>query len=955
MGDLLLADDPIYSRFTDTVEMTEEQAKAANLRGMGRVRDLREAAVLSEELAADLKAYSAAETKEAQKAMIDGLIDKWAKTDPLYGQGVQFSAPYIQTANEGRAIVRAGDTGNGNMTVSGILLDPPKEYLDLIDSALAKIAALDSFTGRKSNTIYVTSNQEIANFHHTSTLSYNQLAEGVYKGLLFQTRLKPYLEEISFTIENNEFKLDYSKVLAKFNEVHAKDPQKAFVDLGEFIAYGKPGADLGGLSGLFAEYVFKASEAGHWEKYAEALGKDALDIQKGTEQNDSLSSKKSFNYLSGGAGDDSLSGQSSIDILDGGSGNDKLYGYGGADTLFGGTDNDYMEGGSGADTYVFAKGNGQDVIYDSSSDGKEDTIRLSDITVAETKFRKDGANLILSGYNGTDSVTVENFFSGGSYEIERFEFKDQSVTLEELRKNGMTFTGTDSNETISSWSGKSIIYAGKGNDSISTYNADDILDGGEGNDTLSAGGGNDVLIGGAGNDYLEGGREADIYEFAKGHGHDVIYEDDGNGYSIDTIRLNNIMLAETKFTVKENNLILSGYHEGDSITIKDFFPASKHQIEAFQFEDKLVTLAEFSQEGIKLEGTNGDDSMSMYHWYHTTFSYQTSVDAGEGNDFVSTADATDFLDGGAGDDTLYGNGGDDTLVGGAGNDYLEGGNGADTYVFEKGHGKDVVCGKPDGDMIQLNDVTLQEVRFSKNNKDLILFGYNENDSITLKDFFVNMSYEIERFKFKDQEVVFFDLIRSYEGVKLEGTDGDDSISFSPTRWLGKGIVDAGDGDDTVTGTTTADILEGGAGNDKLYGKLSVDKLIGGTGDDYLEGGEDGDIYVFAKGHGHDVIYEGKDKSKDEMILTDINLDETQYRKDGNDLILFGYNEGDSITVKDFFSDINHQIELFEFKDESVFAPEFDKYLSTGNNMTNSMSVFSFKYDEEKTSLEAVVG
>ncbi|WP_040666811.1 calcium-binding protein, partial [Neisseria wadsworthii] len=435
MGDLLLADDPIYSRFTDTVEMTEEQAKAANLRGMGRVRDLREAAVLSEELAADLKAYSAAETKEAQKAMIDGLIDKWAKTDPLYGQGVQFSAPYIQTANEGTAIVRAGGAGNGNMTVSGILLDPPKEYLDLIDSALAKIAALDSFTGRKSNTIYVTSNQEIANFHRTSTLSYNQLAEGVYKGLLFQTRLKPYLEEIGFTIENNEFKLDYSKVLAKFNEVHAKDPQKAFVDLGEFIAYSKQGADLGGLSGLFAEYFYKASEAGNLEKYTEALGKDALDIQKGTEQNDSLSSKKSLNYLSGGAGDDSLSGQSNIDILDGGSGNDKLYGYGGADTLIGGTGNDYIEGGGGADTYVFAKGHGTDRITDFANGTKEaDTIRFTDITLAETKFRKEGSNLVLSGYNDTDSVTVENFFNSGSYEIEKFEFKDQQAFKPDLLK-----------------------------------------------------------------------------------------------------------------------------------------------------------------------------------------------------------------------------------------------------------------------------------------------------------------------------------------------------------------------------------------------------------------------------------------------------------------------------------------------------------------------------------------
>ncbi|WP_159068630.1 calcium-binding protein [Neisseria wadsworthii] len=808
MGDLLLANDNLFSRYTDSVPMTEEQAKTPNLQGISRLPDLREAAALSPDLAANLKAYSEAETKEAQKALLDGLIDKWAKTDPLYGSGIQFLPLGIETQNEGATLSR------GQAEAAKILI-PSQEYLDMVDSTLQKIAALDAFSGLKSNTVYVTSNQDILRFYQTTVKTYGQLSDNIYQGLLFQTRLKPYLEEIGFTIENNEFKLDYSKVLAKFNEVHAKDPQKALVDLGEFIIHGKHGDNLDKLSELFTEYVYQASEIGVLGAYAEALGKDFWDFQKGTEKNDSLNNsgeKKLINYLGGRDGNDVLNGGDRKDVLEGNSGDDELHGRGGDDRLVGGTGNDKLYGSYGADK----------------------------------------------------------------------------------------------------------------------------------------------LIGGTGDDYLEGGRGADIYEFAKGHGHDVIYEDDG--YSIDTIRLNNITFAETKFAAKESSLILSGYHDGDSITIKDFFRSDKHQIETFQFDDRLVTLEELSQEGIKLEGTDGDDSMSMYHWYDTAFSYQTSVYAGAGNDFVSTADAADFLDGGAGDDTLHGNGGDDTLVGGAGNDYLEGGNGADTYVFEKGHGKDVVCGKPDGDLIQLNDVTLQEVRFSKNDKDLILFGYNEDDSITLKDFFVNMSYEIERFKFKDQEVVFFDLIRSYEGVKLEGTDGNDSISFSPTRWLGKGIVDAGDGDDTVTGTITADILEGGAGNDKLYGKLSADKLIGGTGNDYLEGGNGADTYVFAKGHGHDVIYEGKaDKSKDEIILTDINLDETQYCKDGNDLILFGYNQGDSITVKDFFSDINHQIELFEFKDESVFAPEFDKYLSTENNMTNSMSVFSFKYDEEKTSLESVIG
>ncbi|MCA3031494.1 MAG: hypothetical protein ING56_06090, partial [Rhodocyclaceae bacterium] len=48
------------------------------------------------------------------------------------------------------------------------------------------------------------------------------------------------------------------------------------------------------------------------------------------------------------------------------------------------------------------------------------------------------------------------------------------------------------------------------------------------------------------------------------------------------------------------------------------------------------------------------------------------------------------LVGGSQDDYLYGMGGTDLLTGNQGNDYLEGGTGFDTYVFNKGDGKDTI-------------------------------------------------------------------------------------------------------------------------------------------------------------------------------------------------------------------------------------------------------------------------
>src|SRR5690606_12653685 len=46
------------------------------------------------------------------------------------------------------------------------------------------------------------------------------------------------------------------------------------------------------------------------------------------------------------------------------------------------------------------------------------------------------------------------------------------------------------------------------------------------------------------------------------------------------------------------------------------------------------------------------------------------------------------------------------------------------------------------------------------------------------------------------------------------------------------------------------------GNDAIYGYRREDILDGGAGDDYLQGNGEGDTYIFARGYGHDTIYDG---------------------------------------------------------------------------------------------------
>ncbi|MBW4004289.1 calcium-binding protein, partial [Neisseria meningitidis] len=264
MGDLLLAADNLHSRFKDKVELTAEQAKAANLAGIGRLRDLREAAALSGDLANMLKAYSAAETKEAQLALLDNLIHKWAETDSNWGKKspMRLSTDWTQTANEGIALTPSQVAQlKKNALVS--LSDKAKAT---IDAARDRIAVLDAYTGQDSNTLYYMSEEDALNIVKVTNDTYDHLAKNIYQNLLFQTRLQPYLNQISFKMENDTFTLDFSGLVQAFNHVKETNPQKAFVDLAEMLAYGELRSWYEGRR-LMADYVEEAKKAGKFEDY----------------------------------------------------------------------------------------------------------------------------------------------------------------------------------------------------------------------------------------------------------------------------------------------------------------------------------------------------------------------------------------------------------------------------------------------------------------------------------------------------------------------------------------------------------------------------------------------------------------------------------------------------------------------------------------------------------------
>lgn len=232
-----------------------------------------------------------------------------------------------------------------------------------------------------------------------------------------------------------------------------------------------------------------------------------------------------------------------------------------------------------------------------------------------------------------------------------------------------------------------------------------------------------------------------------------------------------------------------------------------------------------------------------------SFSNRTALPArvygGSGNDKLTGGPGADRLDGGTGDDKLYGNGGDDDLLGRTGNDLLDAGpgnddlwgdEGNDTLVGREGNdyldgaaGKDVVwAGAGDdtiGDSIKSTDV---------------FHGGTGTDSVDYSDRKKAVVADLDGRSSDDGESGETDTIGA-DVERLYGGDGNDQLTGNSSAnyldgWKGDDKLYGLDGDDVIDGSTGKDTIEGGAGADRITGGDGPDILRGGAGPDVLVGG-----------------------------------------------------------------------------------------------------------------------
>lgn len=479
--------------------------------------------------------------------------------------------------------------------------------------------------------------------------------------------------------------------------------------------------------------------------------------------------------------------------------------------------------------------------------------------------------------------------------------------------------GGAGDDVIDGLDGNNIILGDDGNDSITTGIHDDVIYGGDGHDVITDITGSDTVYGGAGDDRItlngtaltryrtnsvyggEGNDTIDVTEFSRGN-----LLDGGTGD--DAIRVGRSDPFKSAYYNLSSTFIggigndrLEGGAAGDTYifnrgdgqdVINDF--ADHYQYTASNFRDDALVFGA----GIQVS----DLSVSR-----------------SGDDMV--IDITDPDDSAATDRITIEKWIKSSL------DY-----GIERFVFSDG----AVLGIDDIHALAMRGTDGDDVIEGWN--DPLVFDGREGDDVIVSGVFDDTIYGGDG----------HDVITDAGGANMVyGGAGDDHITLNGTSYRSNRIstVHGGEGSDTIEVNVYSrdNRLDGGAGDDLILADRSdpfasarsnyASIFVGGAGNDRLEGSAAGDIYVFNRGDGRDVINDFADhyqysasNFRDDTLLfgSGISPSDIDIHRAGDDLAIsildqYGNATFDQITIESWFhSSGDYVIENFEFTNSISF-------------------------------------
>lgn len=285
-------------------------------------------------------------------------------------------------------------------TTGGAHLGEDWNYKDGGDSELEPDTPSEVYAVSNGEVVYVGSGTDEGSLGNVVIIKHN-LPSGEFGGEVYS--MYSHLQVGSVTVEAGDI-VAKSEVIGKVGDTGLDSSQTAHLHLEMFYGDWEKALQESGYSRSYTEYEGQADgqptqvtskdypgivwldptefisshttelsvESIPYEITSDGNGKGAVALTDGDDAFDAGNGK---DILFGFGGDDELSGGGGKDYLDGGADADELDGGAGKDTIIGGGGNDTLTGGDDGDRFVFAFGDGLDVITD--FDINEDLVQFT--------------------------------------------------------------------------------------------------------------------------------------------------------------------------------------------------------------------------------------------------------------------------------------------------------------------------------------------------------------------------------------------------------------------------------------------------------------------------------------------------------------------------------------------------------------------------------------------------
>ena len=322
----------------------------------------------------------------------------------------------------------------------------------------------------------------------------------------------------------------------------------------------------------------------------------------------------------------------------------------------------------------------------------------------------------------------------------------------------------------------------------------------QGNDTLNGGDGNDTIESNSGDDTIDAGAGDDTIRLQSGSGGTTLQ----GGAGADSLAASNATLGS--------------------------FNASTASIEIIRglFGGNYA-----------ISGTSGANTLDFRG---ATVLDTLQVNAGDGSDTLFGSDGAETLRGDGGDDTINAQDGNDTIDGGAGNDTLNGGEGNDTIeelVRQRHHQR--------RRRERYDPAAVRRRRHDDTGRDRERHaGDLERDACLVQCLERPRSRPFARC--------------SAAATRSTAPRPRTRSTCAAQPSLDSLFVNAGDGNDTLFGSTAAETLRGDGGNDSINS---------GAGNDTVTRGSGADTFVYRAGHGADTATDFRRTDGDKIDLAGV--------------------------------------------------------------------------------------